>query len=107
MGLNTIHNKINDKGNGYNLTKNSKFGFEVMGASTCRKIEMAMNLAMFQVKLAIKINGTCDIELDDKVRVLGKVYKVISADSTLDNQDLLRIRDDIENFTGDLVVGLE
>lgn len=107
MGLNTRHDVINDKAPGYNITRKSSFRFEVLSAVEARKIEVAQNFSMFQIKMAIKINGVADINLSDKVRVLGNTYKVASIDSTYDNPELFKIRGDVENFTGDTIVGLE
>lgn len=107
MGLNTRHDVINDKANGYNITKNIKFKFELLPSVECRKIEMAQNLSLNQIKLAIKVNGVADIEMADKVKVIGKVYKVSSIVNTIDNPELFKIREDVDNFTGDTVIGLE
>ena len=107
MGLNTRHDVTNDKANGYNITKNAKFKFELLPNVECRKIEMAQNLSMNQIKLAIKINGVANIDMADKVKVLGKIYKATSVVNTIDNPELFKLRNDVDNFTGDTVIGLE
>ena len=106
MGLNSRHDVTNDKSTGFNITKESTFRFELLPGVECRKIEVAQNLSMRQITLAIKINGTINVEVGDKLRVLGKIYKVSTITNTVDNNELFKIRNDIENFTGDTVIGL-
>lgn len=107
MGLNTRHDITNDKAPGYNITRSSHFKFELLGTIEARRLEVAQNLSLNQVKFAIKINGTADIQLADRVKVLGRIFKVIGIDQTYDNLELLKHREDIDNFTGDMIVGLE
>ena len=106
MGLNSRHDVTNDKSTGHNNTKNSTFRFELLPGVECRKIEVAQNLSMNQITLAIKVNGSINVEIGDKLEILGKVYKVSTVTSTVDNNELFKIRNDIENFTGDTVIGL-
>ena len=107
MGLNSRHDVTNDKASGYNLTRKNVFKFELLSNIDCRKIEVAQNLSMNQIKVAIKINGMANIQIADKLKVLNKIYKVVSIESSIDNSELFKKRNDIENFTGDTIVGLE
>jgi hypothetical protein len=106
MGLNSRHNVINDKSTGYNITKSSSFRFELLPGVECRKIEVAQNMSMNQITLAIKVNGVINVDVSDKLKIFGKVYKVSTINNTIDNNELFKIRNDIENFTGDTVIGL-
>lgn len=107
MGLNTRHDVTKDKAPGYNITNRSYFRYEPLESVEARKIEVAQNFTMFQLKMAIKINGVANINLSDKVKVMGGIYKVASINSSYDNLELFKIRGDIDNFTGDMIVGLE
>lgn len=105
--MNTRHDITNDKAPGYNITRSSHFKFELLGSIEARRLEIAQNLSMNQVKFAIKINGTADIHLADRVKVLGRICKVVGIDQTYDNLELLKHREDLNAFTGDMIVGLE
>ena len=106
MGLNSRHDVTNDKSTGYNITKGCSFRFELLPGVECRKLELAQNLSMNQIALAIKVNGVIEAEISDKIKIFGKVYKITTLTSTIDNNELFRIRNDFENFTGDTVIGL-
>lgn len=107
MGLNTIHNKSNDLLQMYNVSKSEWFKCELLPNTEIKKYEMAMGLDFNQTKYMIKINGTCNLELRERVRLGNDVYEVVAINPVIDNIQQARFRNDINNFTGSVVVALE
>lgn len=107
MSLNTIHNTSKDLITGKNLTNNSVFRFEVLGTRETAKFAFSQGLNIDAIKLAIKVNGKCDLKMDDTVEVLGNNFIVCSISASIENNRVLKHRNDIENIQGNTIVGLQ
>lgn len=106
MSLNTIHNRSRDLIQATNITKKTSFKCEIYDVNLTR-FEASQGLNFNQLKMVIKVNGNADIERGNYVEVLGKKYCVASISNSYSNKLVFRHRKDIENFQGQMVVGLE
>lgn len=107
MGLNTIHNKSNDLYSIYNVSKKEWLRCEILPQTDMRKLEMAMGLDFNQAKYVIKVNGACNVELREKIKLGKVIFEVVSINPYYDNMQQSRFRTDLENFTGSTVIALE
>lgn len=107
MGLNTIHDISNDLIRCYNETQKKFFRCEIMGEKECRQLEVAKGLGVYAVTLAIRVNGHCEINPKDRIRVLGKHMMALTLSNSFDNPELFRKRADYNNFTGETIIGLQ
>lgn len=107
MGLNTIHNKSRDLFTLYNVSKKQSFKCEILPATDCRKYEIALGLDFNQIKYSIKINGSNNIEIGDRIKFGDNIFEAVAINPVIDNLEQARYRSDITNFTGAVVINLE
>lgn len=107
MGLNTIHDTSKDLIQCYNETQRFFFKCELLGDKASRGLEAAKGLEMFAITMTIKVNGKCNIKEKDKIRIMGKYFLCTTISSQFDNQEQFRKRNDVENFTGSTIIGLQ
>ena len=107
MGLNTIHNKTKDLMTLYNVTKQQSFKCEILPATDCRKFEIALGLDFNQLKYTIKINGSCNVAVGDRIKIGKNIFEAVAINPVYDNLEQARFRSDLDNFTGSAVIVLE
>lgn len=107
MGLNTIHNKSKDLFTLYNVSKKQHFKCEILPMTDNRKYEIALGLDFNQLKYSIKVNGKCNIEIGDRIKVGKTTFEAIAINPLIDNLEQARNRTDMSNFTGATVINLE
>lgn len=107
MGRNNREHRTNDKNWGMNLTRNIPFKFEIMSEETCRRFELAQGLEMNKLTLTIKLNANYKIGNNDKLKIKGREYLVVTTSNKYDNNGQSRYKADLDDFTGSTMVGLE
>ena len=107
MGRNNREHRTNDKNWGMNLTKNIPFKFEIMSEETCRRFELAQGLEMNKLTLTIKLNANYKIDNNDKLKIKGREYLVVTTSNKYDNNGQSRYKASFDDFTGFIMVGLE
>lgn len=107
MGRNNLETREIDKNWGKNLTQNVLFKFEIMSEQYCRKFELAQGLEMNKLTLTIILNARYNVNMDDKLDIKGKTYRVVTTSDNYDNPNQGKYKGNIADFTGFCVVGLE
>lgn len=107
MGRNNLETRENDKNWGKNLTQNVPFKFEITSEQYCRKFELAQGLEMNKLTMTIITNARYQLNMDDKVNIKGKIYRVATTSDNYDNPNQGKYKGNIADYTGFCVVGLE
>lgn len=107
MGLNTRHDATKDTCTGYNITQHNSFKFEIPSRDEQAGFEAAMGLEFYKISKTIKINGRCSLKLKDRVKIFGKTYIVQTIGNSYDNGIEGMYKNDIDDFTGSKLIGLE
>ena len=107
MGRNNLEKRGNDVNWGYNQTKKTPFKFEFLNENDCRLLEVANGLQIKDVSMAIRVNGKCNIELEDKLVVKGVNKLVIALTPEIDNPKQGRYKGNLDDFTGSTRIGLK
>lgn len=107
MGRNNLEKRGVDVNWGYNQTKKTPFKFEFLNENDCRMLEVANGLQIKDVSMAIRVNGKCNIELEDKLVVKGVNKLVIALTPEIDNPKQGRYKGNLDDFTGSTRIGLK
>jgi len=106
MGRNNLENRSKDKNWGYNITQKATIKFELLNESDCRNIEASMGFDLRSVTMAIKCNANYQINLKDKLNIKGKQLQVVYMQPYYDNDNQARYKASLNDYTGEMVVGL-
>ncbi len=109
MVLNTIHDYSEDYITCENLTKKKKFRCSVLDSVDYSKFEAITGIPKTKIKLALRVNGWCEISERDVIKtpLEDRKFTVIQVLARYDNNIQFRKRKDVGNFTGDCDIYLE
>ena len=107
MGRNNIDDRSRDTNWGMNLTKSSKFKFELMDDEFTRRFEMSQGLIMFKLSKSIRLNAYYKIDMNDQVEIKGQKLRVTTIQTHYDHNNQGMFKGTLEHYTGYTIVGLE
>ncbi len=106
MGFNTMYSNSGDTLEVKNLTNNTFFKCQIIDKKTISKLNVASGFNIANAKLTILNTGYCNVNLDDKISLMGNTYAVIDIGVTIDNQVQFRHRRDFSELAGSTVIAL-
>ncbi len=106
MGLNTCHNRALDSLVAKNITNDTKFNCTKLSPVEAKKIYQASGHDYTKLKLTIKVNGNCNVNINDSIEIMNQRYSVLGIDNNI-NPMLTRYRKDFNSMQGSKVIYLE
>lgn len=107
MGRNNIDDRSKDTNWGRNLTKSSKFKFELLDDDFTRRFEMSQGLMMFKLTKSIRLNAYYKVDMNDILEIKGQKLKVTTLATHYDHNNQGMFKGTTDRYTGYTIVGLE
>lgn len=106
MGFNTIHANQKSYIKGLNETNQTTFKYRQIDKTTASRMSQVDGVKLEMAQLVICVDGRCDVNVEDKLLIMGKSY-IASQVAIAYNQLPLKKRKDYANIQSETVITLE